>query len=362
MTEVQRNVQATVRESRLADKEGIFKLREAVYQEPFDAEEYHWKFEKNSGIPSRIYVAEIDGYIVGLRAFIIERIKILEREWHTGLGVDIMVHPDFRRYGIASQVANGAFEEMESAGSPILVGFPNEAAFKVYSRRRSNWRHVCSIPMLVKPLDFDGILRKYIKNSLIRALAKVPVGVSWALLFRGKAESALDLTVKRVHGFDERFDTLWDEVRHQFPILLVRDKAFLRWRFSEKPGTEYVTFVAEQRGQLVGYIVVRGDQMMGLRVGFILDMLTTNHKVASALLSEAIQHFKGEGEDAIGCLMLQHTPYFKVLRKAGFVVAPKRLMHKEFYFGVQVKPSVLADETINKRSNWYLTFADTDLA
>ena len=79
-------------------------------------------------------------------------------------------------------------------------------------------------------------------------------------------------------------------------------------------------------------------------------------------MSEAIQHFKGEGEDAIGCLMLQHTPYFKVLRKAGFVVAPKRLMHKEFYFGVQVKPSVLADETINKRSNWYLTFADTDLA
>ena len=357
----QTNVQSTVRESTPADKEGIFELREAVYNESFEPEEWHWKFERHSGVPAKIYVAEAGEKIVGLRAFVVERLKILDKVWLTGLGVDIMVHPDFRRYGIASQVANEAAVQMERAGMPVLVGFPNEAAFKVYSRRRSNWRHVCSIPLLVKPLNFDGILRKYIRNPLIRTLIKLPAWISWKILFHGRLRLPEGFTVRRAADFDERFDTLWRELREQYGILLERDKAFLHWRFTEKPGAEYVVFVAEQDDKLLGYIVLREDRMFGLKVGFILDILAVNQNATDALLSQSIQYHQQQGADAIGCLMLQHTPYFKSLRRCGFVIAPKRLIQKEFYFGVQVTPSTISDEIINRRKNWFLTFADTDL-
>ncbi len=355
--ETQAMVQSTVRETTPEDKGDIFKLREAVYGEPFNDEEWRWKFEKHS----KIYVAEVNGSVVGLRAFIVERLKILDKVWLAGLGVDIMVHPDFRRYGIASQVANEAFVEMERAGIPILVGFPNEAAFQAYSRRRSDWRHVCSVPMLVRPLNFDGILGKYVRNPLLRALVKVLTQVFWGIFFHGKVHRAQGFTVSQAEGFDERFDALWEEARQQYQVMLVRDRAFLQWRFKERPRAEYVVLVAERDGKLLGYVVLREAQMFGLNLGFILDILTANQNVAAALVSEAREYFKKRRVDAIGCLMLEHAEYFKVLRKAGFVIAPKRAIHKEFYFGVQVKPSTLAHEIINSRERWYITFADVDV-
>ena len=359
--ESQTSVQSTVRESTPADKEGIFKLREAVYGNPFDAEEWHWKFEKHSGTPAKIYVAETEGSIVGLRAFIVERLKVFGNVCLTGLGVDIMVHPEFRRYGIASQVANGAYVEMERAGIPVLVGFPNEAAFKVYSQRRTDWRHVCSIPLLVKPINFDSILRKYIKNPVIRTLVKLPARASWIILFNRKVRGSRIVTVGRAEAFDERFDGLWNDLKDQYGIMLVRDRAYLQWRFRDKPDAGYVVLTAEQSGQLVGYIVLREDEMFGLKVGFILDILTYNRDVTARLVSEAIEYLEGRRVDAVGCLMLAHTSYFKVLRSSGFLVAPKRVIHKEFYFGVQVKPATLPDEVVNLRENWLLTLADTDL-
>ena len=354
-------VVSKVRESTPADKESIFKLREAVYGEPFDEDAYHWKFEKHSGIPAKIYVADVDGAVVGLRSFIVERLKIHEKEWLAGLGVDIMVHPDFRRYGIASQVANEAFVDIERAGIPILVGFPNEDAFKVYTRRRSSWRHVCSVPLLVKPLNIDRILRNHVKNSLARALLKAPAQLLSSIFLGGKEHRARGFTLAKADGFDERFDALWEEARQQYDILLVRDRTFLQWRFQERPDADCVVFVAERDGKLLGYTVLREDRMFDLNLGFILDLFAVNPDVASALVSKAREYFKELGADAIGCMMLQHTPYFKVLRRAGFVIAPKRLIHKEFYFGVQVKPSEMPDEIINRRESWFITFADVDV-
>ena len=361
MMESQESVQSTVRESTTADTEGIIKLRETGFNKAFAQGEWNWKFEKHPGNPPKIYVAEADGSIVGLRAFIVERLKIFEKVWLTGLGVEVVVHPDFRRYGIGSQVANESFSQMEDAGIPILVGFPNEAAFKAYSRRRANWKHVCSIPFLVKPLNFDGMLRKYVKNSFLRAIVRATAQLSWGIFFRGKGHKAQDITVGQADDFDDRFDTLWEDVSQQHRISLVRDKAFLHWRFKEKPEEDYVVLAAENEGRLLGYIVLWEGQMFGLQLGFILDILTVNQNVADTLLSGAIPYFRGRGVDAVGCLMLKHTPYFKALRRAGFVIAPKRAIHKEFYFGVQVKPSILPDEIINRRENWFLTFADTDL-
>lgn len=360
MTEAQTSVVSTVRESTASDKGGIFKLREAVYGKPFDQEEWHWKFEKHSGIPAKLYVAETDDSIVGLRAFIVERLKVHEKVWLAGMGVDIMVHPEFRRYGIASQVANEASKAMEAADILILTGFPNEAAFKVYTRRRSNWRHVCSIPLLVKPLNFDAILGKYVKNSLLRWSLRVPLQFMWSVFFGGKTRKAQDFTVNRGDAFDERFDQLWESVNKKHEILLVRDRAFLDWRFKEKPDVACVVCTAERDGKLLGYAVLWEGQMFDLKVGFILDILSEDPITTAALISDAVDYFKGRGVEAAGCLMLKHTPYFKELRRAGFVVAPKRAIHKEFYFGVQVKPSIIPDEVMNKRESWYLTFADLD--
>ena len=352
--------ESRVRESTPQDRAAIFQLREAVYGTPFDEAEWQWKFEKHSGNPAKLFVAECEGSIVGLRAFIVERLKVLDGSFRTGLGVDIMVHPDYRRYGIASQVANEAAGQMETAGIPILTGFPNEAAFKVYVRRRSNWRHICSIPMMVKPLSFDAIVGKYLKRAPLRwPMARV-VSLIWGLLFRDRTRAYPDVAISSIEDFDERFDALWEQVSRRHPIALERDREFLRWRFVEKPDGADAMYIAERHGTLVGYVALRTAEMFGLQVGFILDVLAIDDDAAETLVSKAVGHFRESGVEAAGCLMLRHAPYFKAFQKAGFVVAPKRAIRKEFYFGATVSSPELPDEVVNRRENWYLTFADLD--
>jgi GNAT superfamily N-acetyltransferase len=353
----------TIREYRTEDRKGIFALKEAVDGVPFDEQLWNWKFEKGPIGPAKIYVADYDGMIVGLRAFIIEGLKVMDQSWKTGLGVDILVHPDFRRYGIASKMSEEAYNLMNEEGIYVMVGFPNEAAYQVYRRRRPYWRHVCSPPLLAKPLSIDGLFDKYVGNPLLRKLGKPPTKVAAELLLRQRLHKSGDAFIKRIYSFDSRFDDFWEAASAGYNLGLIRDRRFLNWRFVDKPGEEYFVLAAEHGGKILGYAVLKNAEMFNLTLGLIVDILTlAPNNVIDCLISRAIEHFREQNVDAVGCLMLKHSVYSKALRRAGFVQVPKALSHKEFYFGVQVKPSVLADEIVNNPTNWLITWGDTDIA
>lgn len=352
-----------MREYQESDKKSVLLLKEAIYGSPFDEREWHWKFEKGPVRPAKIYVAESEGMIVGVRVFIIEELKVMNELWMSGLGVNTMVHPDFRRYGIAAGMAQEGFARMEQEGVPILLSFPNEVAFKVYSRKRPYWRYICSLPLLAKPIDIDGMLKEYVKNTFLRGLTKLPAKAMVKVLSRGRLRKADDLLLERIYSFDSRFDDFWQEASRQYNIGLVRDRKFLNWRFVNKPGEEHFIFSAEKDSRVLGYIVLKNAEMLGLSLGLIVDILTLGQDdVIDSLLAKAIEHFNDQNRSVVGCLMLKHSPYFKALKRAGFISVPKALSPKEFYFGVQVKPTVLSDEVVNNAANWFLTWGDTDLA
>jgi len=352
-----------IREYQESDKKGVFLLEEAIYGSPFDEQVWRWKFESGPVKPAKIYVAESDGLIAGLRAFIIEELKVMDKVWTSGLGVDTMVHPNFRRFGIAANMAQEGFVRMENERMPILLSFPNEVAFKVYSRKRPYWRHICTVPLLAKPLDTNSILRAYIKNNFLRWLVKLPAKAMFKVLSRGSLHKANSLMVKQTDSFDSRFDDFWQAASEQYNIGLVRDRKFLNWRFIDKPGGEYSIFSAEKDSGVLGYIVLKNAEMSGLSLGLIVDILTLGQDdVIDSLLAKAIEHFNDQKRSVVGCVMLKHSPYFKALRRAGFIPVPKLLSPKKFYFGVQVKPTVLSDEVVNNEVNWFLTWGDTDLA
>lgn len=351
-----------IREYEMEDKESVFALKEAVDGSPFDEQLWNWKFESGPISAAKIYVADYDGIIVGLRAFIIEGLKVMDEFWTAGLGVDIMVCPHFRRYSIASKMAEEAFNRMNAEGTHILIGFPNEAAYQVYRRKRPYWRHVCSIPLLVKPLNVNGLFDKYVRNVFLRNLIKLPAQIVTKLLLGERLRKAEGISIREIYSLDSRFDDFWREASKGYNIGLIRDSKFLNWRFVNKPGEEYFIFAAEKDKKILGYIVLKNAEMFNLSLGLIVDVLTlAPDHVMDSLISKAIEHFKKQKVDVIGCLMLKQTPYFKTIKRAGFVSVPKALSRKEFYFGVQVKPSVLPDEIVNNPTNWFLTWADIDI-
>ncbi|MBI4333585.1 MAG: GNAT family N-acetyltransferase [Chloroflexi bacterium] len=349
-----------VREYQPSDKPGVFALKKVVDGMTFDEELWRWKFETGPVRSARIFVVDGAGQVVGLRAFIIERLKAAGETFLAGLGVEVMVHPEFRRYGIAAAMASEGFELMEKKGVPVLLGFPNEVAYKVYSRTRPNWGPVCIIPLLVKPISIPRICRHY--SPLLRPFLNLGARIVWALFARERRPRPGDLTIERASSFGDDFDTLWQEASGAYTIGLVRDRAFLSWRFS-RPGEKYTVLTARRQGKLAGYIVLKNDEMFNLRLGLIVDMLTLSEgDIAPGLVAAALAHFREQQLDAIGCLMLRHVNYFRALQKAGFLALPNKFSPKRFYFGVQVKPATLQPEIVYDHRNWFLTFADIDIA
>jgi len=353
-----------IREYEDRDGKGVSLLKKATYGVAWDEQEWHWKFESGSVRPAKIYVADREGMIVGLRIFLIHELKVMSELFMCGYGVDIMVHPNFRRYGIAATMAQEGFIRMEQEGVPILRAFPNETLFKVYSRKPPTyWKHVCSIPLLAKPIDIDSILKNRLKNSLLRGLARLPMKAIFKVLSRDRLHKADDLLIKRIYSFDSRFDSLWKEASQGYNIGLVRDEKFLNWRFTDKPAEDYFIFSAEKRGNVLGYIILKNAELFNLSLGLVVDMLAIRQDdIIDSLIAKAIEHFHDQKVGVVGCLMLKHSPYFKALRRAGFIAVPKALSPKKFYFGVQVKPGVLSDKVVNNPVNWFLTFGDLDIA
>ncbi len=352
----------SIREYSTRDKQGVFELRKAVYGESFDEQEWEWKFENGPVDPARIYVADSDGMIVGLRVFLLSRLQIMNESWTCGVAVDGMVHPDFRRHGIWSSLVREGLNKISKQGVNIACSFPGTDRYTYLGFRKLQWSDVCSMPLLAKPLRVDNIVKKYIKMPLLQKLAKLLVKIIVSICLRQRLRKTSDILIERIRSFDDRFDELWQRASRELNIAVVRDSKCLNWRYADKPGPEYTIFSAERGGNLAGYMVLTSStNMFDLALGLIVDILTIEEDVTDSLISQAVEYFESQKVDAIGCLMLKHSPYYRALKKAGFVLVPRTFSPREFHFVLHVDSSNIPETVVNKPDNWFLTWGDFDI-
>jgi hypothetical protein len=137
--------------------------------------------------------------------------------------------------------------------------------------------------------------------------------------------------------------------------MVVKDRKYLNWRYVAKPGKEYRIFIAEKRQEIAGYIVLKLRKGVRSR-GYIIDLLTLigEDTVAKSLIYKAVQCLKEDGATTISCWMLPDTPYYKILRKLGFI---RRLGPP---FCICIHDQNLSKEFITNPSNWYFVAGDND--
>jgi len=73
--------------------------------------------------------------------------------------------------------------------------------------------------------------------------------------------------VVRLDLFDDRADILWTRVRGDHQAMVVRDRRYLNWRYSERPDAEYTLLGFERGSDLDGYLVARSGMHAGMRWG-----------------------------------------------------------------------------------------------
>lgn len=362
----------SVRVFKEGDQQGILEIMKVSGIERKN-ESWLWEY-KNNPYGNLIGVAEHKGNVVGHMALLPTYIKLGDTVIRGSQAVDLVVHPKFRRQGIFLAIGKMLTKEAGDRGIDVAYGFPNAPAHP--GHLKYGWFDICRVPVMIKPINLkktsnflDGYtgLRFLTKYRLSRSIAKsmLQIGLMIAGSYsrisnRFKYDHSLrNAEIHTIDLFDDRIKDFWEKASRDYPLIVIRRKEYLNWRYFEKPDVKYTVLLAERDKKALGYVVLLIRDEKSLRVGYIVDIMafSRDSTVFHSLILEAIEDFRKKNVDSIVCWMMNNSiariPY-KILKNNGFItVSSNPLIGR-------VNSSRVSKQCLGDYTKWYVTMGDSD--
>jgi hypothetical protein len=250
------------------------------------------------------------------------KVKTGEEIMTAGLTLNIMTHPDYRRQGIFESLAGTSYQEAGEDGIDFVYGFPNRNSRPGFIGKLG-WVAVAPLPVMIKPLNWENTLRSRVRSRLLRRLG----GYSGAMVsaiaggFRS-SPAAEGLTVARVRSFDERVNRLWGRMVSRFSCCLVKDRAYLNWRYAALDDRSQIFIAEASGGEMTGYMVVREVTRNNVRMAHVFDLMAESESVLHGLVGEVARRLRESGADALIYQLLTDKAHRRMLALSGFIGLP----------------------------------------
>lgn len=288
-------------------------------QEP---EYYAWKYGKNySGSPV-VWIAEEDGQIIGLFGVIPRLFWMRGREWYCGEMVDAFLHPDWQGSGVFWNLVKNVFSQCKNDGMEFLFGSPNKIALLIWIKIYK-FSLIFEYRSLIRPLNFDSILFKKIPNKMISGLLGKPISLIYWLIYSRCFNKGF-ASFEKIDRADQRLDSLWENMKENYPFTVIKRSDYLNWRFVENPDP-YDIYLIKVHGVLVGYVVIRIKEIKGYNFGFIVDLMILHHnkKRLKMIVYSMMDLLREQQIDIIASWAIKNNPWFNSLKEFGFFARRK---------------------------------------
>jgi GNAT superfamily N-acetyltransferase len=284
-------------------RDAVSTLMREVWGEWLTEEEFSWWFEGNPAGPPIISLAEEGGRLVGVACMSPYRLSVDGRVLLAPVPLHVATHPDYRGRGLFTALE----EENERKASErfaLALTFPNDASRAVFVSRL-RWTDLRRPRVWMRPAR-----RK-----------RWPRGVD------------------RVTSFGRRADELWRGLAPRYGNGLVRDGAYLDWRFASSPRPYTCLASAE------GVAVLGRRRLAGRDVAYVAELVAPSGGATRRLLRACL----AAAESPI-VLALPPRGEAADLVRAGFVPTSRRIL-------VMAKP-LRAGVSVPAR--WSFSLADGD--
>ncbi len=237
------------------DEHGITTLFKEVFGREMTLDEWNWKYRGQGNLRVCSAVIELLGEgIVGHYGGIPFR---MTRDGVKIKGIsacDVMVRKKFRSFARLKKIHTLFVDELYKDSFIMFYGFPNERNLLLPSEKLQLYERIETVYDVVKNTAFNNNMSRFIYKLF-------PMSFD-----------------------DERINRLWNETGHEFRLSIIRDRAYLKWRYEKNPLFRYELWGLRKRWskKLDGLAVVRGD---GSEKLFIMDMVFSK-KVFLPLLSK----------------------------------------------------------------------------
>jgi len=346
-----------VRDGDDRDMKEILSLRGDAFGEmekdKLDPRFWRWEFMEGPGGKALIYVVEEENKIVGHFADLPRQFSIHGKTVQGTLSVDLMVHSDYRRKGIFEAMGKYAIGRVKNENGLFLMSYPVRRG-TIQGFKKIGWEEVGGLPVLVYPIRFSGIVNRYLRFPPLSLLVGGVAGFFYLLLYGIKKRKRIEeIEIEETDLLDDQFDDFWQKALSLYPMMGIRNRNYLTWRYLRHPTRNYTIFRAKKSGEMQGYIVLRKAELLNFNSAVIVDLLALDEVTLSALVKRGIQYSQQEGADLLGFMVPKMHPYYNILRGMGFLHTFKRFLLMIY--------SHEKEKGLFDPKAWYVNWGDTDV-
>lgn len=312
-----------VRQATMADKNEIWNFLKRAYgkRSKFKfPKRWNWEFVENpywEGMQLPIYLAIQDGKIIGQTCAMYIPLRIGMDTYKAAWSVDTIVLPEYRRQGIGGQLQRMSASmhrifmslSMSPTNRRIKSKLGSKPIVTVYSFRR--WIKVNRVSFC------NAVKRRIAKSKFLSELWRlgcrflyldgilvsiINAGIAIRISLAKQPDPDSDITIREVAVFDDEIDKFWEKTRHQYGVMVERNRKYLNWKYVEQPHMKHRKFIATRDNEICGYIVLRKGEPPESNVGIISDLYSSieDNKTLGKLIGFAVDFFANNVE-AIRC-------------------------------------------------------------
>ncbi|MDD5306766.1 MAG: GNAT family N-acetyltransferase [Deltaproteobacteria bacterium] len=274
---------------------------------------WRWRFVENPVGETVVELAFSGDRLVAHYAVTPVSVFIAGQRKRAALSGTTMTDPEFSGRGLFPALAKRAYERLSSRHYAFAYGFPNMNSHRGFIRDLA-WRDVWEVPIF--RLDIASF-----RSTLSRSTASREVGWDDAL----------------AKGFEP------DPIQG---VGLVRDRAFLSWRYQRNPSQRYRVLSNGDGGLLV--FKRYKDELQ------IMELLSSDQQRFD-LVDALVRKAKGEGCASVGMWLNLHDPLHRELERWGF----ENSMPITYLCAKALEPEFPA--VIASYANWNISMGDSDV-
>ena len=317
--------------------------------------QWEWLYGKNPNNPPegpRAMIVRDGEKLVGLFRCIPVPCKVGDSYYLIDWNVDLMIHPEYRGKGLAMKLSRALLDDGDAnTGLPLT----NSPTYKILEKLNGRFLDVAPFPQIIRPFKMQAYARAVLKIPLVSHTFALLLGVYYALVVNRRTyEPDIHVKVEKIERFDNSFDDFWENVQHDYPVIVKRDSRYLNWKFFDRPDLEYTVYRASRNNVLEGYIVLRDEERFGVRTGFVVDILSRKKDIGviESLLVTALNRFRERGMDQVSAQSFFVPTFRKVFSRMGFITKPSRRVRR---IVLTINNKSMPRDVLADPENWFIT-------
>jgi GNAT superfamily N-acetyltransferase len=347
------------------DAPALLELMKKVSAEGEPTDAYlEWQTQRGPAGPAIGLVARDNTTerLIAAAAIVPVGMKLSGKPVTAGLALHPLIDPEFEGRGIPLDLLRRLDALAADEKIAFSYAFPDDASFPVMANQ-GGFKEVASLSLLVRPLNTERLAMKTTGSRVLARTASIARMV-WRTPPSVRQKEVPGLAIDDVTDFDEPFALFWPRVQHRTPLIVVRDSAYLNWRYTNVPGREYAAFAARSEGKVRALSVLRATQLGRFSAGLIVDLVVEasgeGRAAGRLLIDHAGAYFSDLDLDMLATLSLRHTDEFRLFSASGFRMRPKFLEPHPLHF--VVRSHAEEANAAYDLHNWFLTLGDSQIA